>query len=139
MNKLLELIKEKQVFIKYVFVAGSSFFIDLLLFNIFSNVFKNIWLDTSILISTILARIISSFYNYVLNRNAVFAKKDGKMMDKHTISKYYVLVLVQMLVSAGTVTSLFNLTHINETLIKIPVDIIIFIVNYIVQKQHIFR
>lgn len=138
-NKLLRFLKDKQVFIKYIVVAGGSFLLDLILFTIFSNIFQPILKTISILVATIIARIISSFFNYIVNRNAVFAKKDKKVMDINTLVKYYGLVVIQMLVSAGCVTLLFTITKWNETLIKLPVDIAIFIVNYIIQKKFIFN
>ena len=138
-NKLLRFLKDKQVFIKYIVVAGGSFLLDLILFTIFSNIFQPILKTISILVATIIARISSSFFNYIANRNAVFAKKDKKVMDINTLVKYYGLVVIQMLVSAGCVTLLFTITKWNETLIKLPVDIAIFIVNYIIQKKFIFN
>lgn len=138
-SKLVELIKEKQVFIKYIFVAGCSFLLDLGIFTLFSNLLNPILQTVSILVSTIIARIISSFFNYLLNRNVVFLRVDKKVMDKATFIKYYALVIVQMLVSATLVTIIFKITSWNKTLIKMPVDIIIFLVNYIIQKKIIFN
>ena len=138
-SKIAAFIKEKQVFIKYIFVAGSSFLLDLGLFTLFSNLLATILQNVSILVSTVFARVISSFFNYVLNRNVVFSSDDKKVMDKTTLVKYYVLVIVQMLISAALVTVIFNLSGWNKTLIKMPVDVVIFIVNYIIQKKVIFN
>lgn len=138
-NKIAAFIKEKQVFIKYIFVAGSSFLLDLGLFTLFSNLLATILQNVSILVSTVFARVISSFFNYVLNRNVVFSSDDKKVMDKTTLIKYYALVIVQMLISAALVTVIFNLSGWNKTLIKMPVDVVIFIVNYIIQKKVIFN
>ena len=138
-SEIAAFIKEKQVFIKYIFVAGSSFLLDLGLFTLFSNLLATILQNVSILVSTVFARVISSFFNYVLNRNVVFSSDDKKVMDKTTIIKYYALVIVQMLISAALVTVIFNLSGWNKTLIKMPVDVVIFIVNYIIQKKVIFN
>lgn len=138
-SKLVAFIKEKQIFIKYIFVAGSSFLLDLGLFTLFSNLLATILQNVSILVSTVIARVISSFFNYVLNRNVVFSSDDKKVMDKTTLVKYYALVIVQMLISAALVTVIFNLSGWNKTLIKMPVDVVIFIVNYIIQKKVIFN
>lgn len=129
--------KNKEEFIriiKYLFSAGSSFVIDLILFTIFNFVFKSLG-SISIIIATILARILSSLYNYLLNSRFVFCK-----YDKKSIYKYYALVIIQMIVSATSVY-LLNIIfkNINDTIIKTCVDIVIFIVNYIVQKKVIFK
>ena len=133
-SKIAAFIKEK-----YIFVAGSSFLLDLGLFTLFSNLLATILQNVSILVSTVFARVISSFFNYVLNRNVVFSSDDKKVMDKTTLIKYYALVIVQMLISAALVTVIFNLSGWNKTLIKMPVDVVIFIVNYIIQKKVIFN
>lgn len=140
MNKIKELINKYMTFIKYIFSAGISFLIDLTLFTIFNLIFKNIIEEYAIIIATILARIISSFINYHINRNAVFKQtSDGNKIDKNSFTKYVALVIIQMLVSSFSVNALYKLTKFNETLIKIPVECVLFLVNYFVQKVFIFK
>ena len=83
MNKIMELIKNKMVFIKYLFSSGISFVLDLTLFTIFKFILKNN-VGAYILLATIIARVISSFINYLLNRNAVFksGEKHETLKDK---------------------------------------------------------
>lgn len=127
-------IEIKQI-IKYLFSAGTSFFIDLLLFTIFNTFLFKSFGSVSIIVSTVLARILSSLYNYFLNSRYVF-----KSYDKTSIIKYYLLVIVQMLVSATLVLIVSKLLiSVNDTIIKFFIDIIIFVVNYYVQKEVIFK
>ena len=137
MNKVVNLVKKYSVFLKYVISAGISFILDLSLFTVFNILLKQSISDISIIMATVLARIISSFINYLMNRNGVFKKNTNKI-DTTTLVKYYILVVIQMFVSASLVLGLYKVTNINETLIKIPVDIIIFLVNYFIQKHFIF-
>lgn len=115
--------------IRYLFSSGTSFGVDLLLFTIFNYLFN------SILIATILARVISSLINYFLNSRMVF-----KAYSKSSIVKYYSLVIIQMFMSAflvGQFVTIFD--GINATIIKFFVDVIIFVVNYFVQKEVVFK
>lgn len=122
------------IIIKYIFSSGTSFLIDLILFTIFNIMFIGLG-NISIIVSTILARIISSLYNYFFNSRLVFGK-----YNKSSIYKYYGLVLIQMINSAIFVYLLcFIFSNVNETIIKFFVDLIIFIINYIIQKQVIFK
>lgn len=123
--------KKYETFLKYIFVAGISFVIDILFFNIFNNL-----ISLSIIISTICARVISSFINYLLNRDKVFKSDENKLK---TVIKYYILVIIQMSVSAIFVDNLYKLVKINPTIIKIPVEFTLFICNYIIQKVLIFK
>ena len=89
---------------------------------------------TIIFISTITARVISSIYNYFINSRVVFKNKGIRK-----VIGYFLLVIIQMLVSASLVSLVKHLISTNTTLIKIVIDIIIFVVNYIVQKEVIFK
>ncbi len=134
---MIKLLQKYSTFLKYIFSAGTSFLIDLILFKLFSVLFKSSIGDYAIIIGTVLARILSSFYNYLMNRNAVF-QSDKKGMDTKTFVKYYILVVIQMLVSSGLVFIGYRLLKIEELFVKIPVDILLFMVNYFVQKKFIF-
>jgi len=128
------------IFIKYIFSAGISFLIDITLFTIFSFILKKFVSSYAIIIATILSRIISSFINYHINRNNVFKMNDSKSKnDRKSFTEYIILVVIQMLVSSFTVFKLYEITGINETLIKVPVEGVLFIVNYLVQKYIIFN
>lgn len=118
--------------IKYLFSAGSSFILDNVLFNIF--IFFIGPGVISIYICTTLARIISSIYNYFINSIVVFKNK-----DKKTIIGYFILVVVQMIVSATLVSLIDKYISIATGIIKLVVDIVIFVVNYIIQKEVIFK
>ena len=123
--------------IKYIFSAGSSFVIDIALFTVFKLILTNTLTikDTAIIfIATALARILSSIYNYLINSRIVFKNK-----DKKTIIGYFLLVVIQMFASASFVSIFDKLLKINTTIIKVGVDVVIFIVNYIVQKEIIFK
>ena len=58
------LLKKYSTFIKYIFSAGTSFILDQGLFRLFLIFLKKMIGDASIFVATVLARIISSFYNY---------------------------------------------------------------------------
>lgn len=126
-----EFIKKYNMFLKYIVVAGISFGIDILLFSLFNTFFS-----LNIIVATIMARVISSFINYLLNKDKVFKSDET---TKSTIFKYYTLVVIQMLVSAFVVNNLYKIIHINATFIKVPVEFILFICNYLIQKILIFK
>ncbi len=131
------IIKKSETFIKYLFSSGICFITDLTLFTIFNTLLKN-KLTSSIVISTILARIISSIINYTLNKEKVFKFNTNKP-DISSFIKYYLLVVIQMFISSFAVLNIYKLTLINETIIKSIVDIIIFIANFFIQKIFIFN
>ena len=125
-----------KLFAKYIFSSLSAFVIDIILFSFFIKLFTNINLDykTKILLATVSARIISSLYNFKINAKMVF-----KNMTKSSYIKYAILVLIQMFVSAFGVTYLSRRIGIDLTGIKIFVDMVIFMVNFVVQREFVFK
>ncbi len=130
MNKL---INKYQIFIKYVFSSGFSFLLDLTLFSLFLLVFCSS--NHKIIIASFLARAISSFFNYLINKNAVF--KNNK--DPKTIFNYYFLVIINITLSSLLVSQISTYLKIFPTIIKGIIDIFIFIANYFIQKNIIFN
>lgn len=125
-----------KLFVKYIFSSLSSFIVDLLLFAIFIKMLLNIdiGITTKIFLATIMARILSSVYNFGLNSKVVFKNK-----SKKSIVKYFILAIFQMIMSAMIVSKLFDMLNVNSICIKIIVDTIIFIVNFIVQREWVFK
>lgn len=132
-NPITDSIIIYKLFIKYILSAVSSFILDILLFTLFVNLIMNS-VNYYILLSTIMARIISSLYNYLVNRKLIFKKA-----NKESLIKYILLVIIQMFVSGYSVMYLNSILPISYLIIKIIVDTIIFFVNFIIQRNWIFK
>ena len=123
-------------FIMYMCSSLMSFFIDIGMFSLFMNLFKYIGgVGKSILIATVAARIISSLFNYTVNKNVVFKNTDGKS----TLVKYYILCITQILLSAGIVELIYSYFSGGAVLIKVVVDSILFILSYQIQQRWVFK
>ena len=94
----------------------------------------------AVLIATVIARAVSSFLNFNLNRKVVFHGQGGY---GRTILRYYALAVPQMLVSAGLVALLSRLAatgaSVLTTLIKFVVDICLFFISFRIQQTWVFR
>lgn len=124
------------VFLKFVFSSMTSALVDILVFSLFINIFENISPQFYIYISTILARVISSTVNFIINKKTVFGDKSR---DKHTILRYYLLCVVQLSISAILVHAIFSILKINETIIKLIVDTILFFISFNIQREWVFK
>lgn len=96
------------------------------------------------------ARLLSSFLNFNLNYRLVFPKDEsyGK-----SLVKYYCLVIPVMFISATLLDLVAKWTRIDEltagyshftasllhTLINAPVDLVIAVCNFLIQKFWVFR
>jgi len=135
-NPIVDSIKIYGVFFKFMSSSVVSFILDILLFTMFSKLFYNITSEYFILLATIVSRVMSSLFNYNINKNTVFKHK---AFDKLVIVRYYVLCLTLMLVSGISVSATWFVFGRSVVLLKIIIDSILSILSYKVQKQWVFK
>lgn len=121
------------MFLLFMLSSFASFIVDFSLFSAFTFLFKgeeNVW------ICNVLARVISATVNYLLNKFIVFKKK-GKTAQTFFA---YCLLAIGILVGNTVILHLFvNFAHINPYVAKVIVEVIMFIVSWIVQRFVIFK
>mgnify|MGYP004653765527 FL=1 len=123
-------------FFKYLLSSLSASLIDLGIFSLLNIwLLKGCTLAENVAVSTISARIVSSLYNFSVNRKLVFRsrKNIGKAM-----AGYYLLAVIQMGCSAGLVYLLTKFTGQKAVLVKIIVDVFLFMISYHIQRRIIF-
>lgn len=85
------------------------------------------------------ARLVSSVVNYSLNRELVFRSRSSRA---RSIGRYFLLAVLQAGVSAGLLFLLARLFHasgMGETLVKMGVDLCLFLASYQLQKRWVFK
>lgn len=127
--------KYKTVF-TYLLSSGLSFIVDIISFSIILYFIKDRFVD-AILLSSYVARAISSVVNYIVNKKYVF--KNEKKRNYKAFIEYFLLVIINITISGLLVTKVYNYIHLNTTFIKVIIDSIIFIINYFLQKLVIFK
>ncbi len=127
-------------FIKYVISSCASAGIDLLAFWLLHMLLGGLLGNAAIVVCTALARAISSFVNFNLNKSVVFGST-GKYGG--TMLRYYILCVLQLCVSAGLVWLLGILFTASAswvlTVMKAIVDTCLFFISYRIQKKWVFR
>lgn len=125
--------KEMINVLKFTFSSLSSYVGELLIFVMILSLLKPVMNQFSIIVATIVGRTCSSIYCYFFNSRLIFESKEASPMG------YYILVVVQMLLSAVFVYSISHMILIKETYIKMFVDTILFVISYFIQKKYIFH
>lgn len=139
-NPLVDSIRIYKTILAFMLSSVLSFLIDISAFGLFAYLLAPALKKERIIVSTILARIISSLFNFFSNNSLVFQSNDSKWKN---FLKYYALCIPQMLISAGLVY-LFALMangggNLIPTLIKIVIDTILFFISYNIQRNYIFK
>ncbi len=139
-NPVMDSIKIYKVlfgkFFRYLFSSASSFVIDIVLFSILCMFLKNwspVWYAA---VSTVIARVASATSNYLMNYYFVFKSSEKKSVSA---GKYVALAVAQMGASAMLVTAaIFVFAGVNEAVLKMVVDTVLFFVSYRIQKRFVF-
>lgn len=116
--------------IKFSFSSILSFILDYTLYTIF-NILTN-----NLILSNILARIISATFNYTLNRKMVFKSNSN---IKKSAFQYFLLALIVLLVNTSLLKLFVDVFNIDKYISKVIIEVIVFTLSYIVQNKIIFK
>ncbi len=130
------ILKDLFKFTKFSIASIVSAIIDLLIFTFISSVIFPEVSAYSLFIATTVARVLATLFNFFLSKHFVFKIQ---IETKLALIKYYFLAVMKMLLSWLLVLVLYKILSYNETVIKIPVDCILFFVGYILQKIWVFK
>lgn len=114
----------------YAGAAIASFIVDYVLYGLISGP-----LQCSLALAFILARCVSSVINFLLNRSVVFQSHEN--IFKQAVS-YFALVIFVMLLGSLAVTWLSEF-GLNRYVSKILTDIVLFVMNYFIQRNFVFK
>lgn len=132
-------IKIYKVILKFVMNSMLSTVIDLVLFYLSFSLLKNVapLAEIAVIPATVIARICSSFCNYMISRKVVF-----KSRGSHSLVKYYVLCIAQMSLSALLVngcTMLVGRGSLMTTIMKAIIDTTLFFLSFRIQRNWVFK
>ena len=130
-------------FVKFLLSSFSSFLIDILMFWLLGYLLRPLipeetviyGVSVLILTRTVLARVISSIYNFLMNKKLVFRNQSR---SPAVAVRYYVLAVLQLTVSALLVNYAFLFIPYS-TIRKVIVDTILFGVSFLIQREWVFR
>ncbi len=128
MNRLKDLIN-KYKFIKFIFVGGSSTLLDFIIYLLLSNVI-------AMSFAKCFSMIVSCTYSFFLNKSWTFNDKQ-KINTKQII--LYIIVQAINITTNVTINQLGYIITNNKLLAYIIATGISMIVNYLLQKNIIFK
>lgn len=119
-------------FIRFFFSSISSSLVDIGLFYSIIFFIGNHTM-ASLLIATVLSRVLSGIFNYQMNRHYVFRKQRART----AFYKYSLLFLLQLILSWLGV-SILSVIIQSLLLCKAVVDILLFFVSFSIQRRIVF-
>ncbi|MDR3598284.1 GtrA family protein [Clostridium sp.] len=127
-------------FIRYIFVGGTAFLIDILTLYFFKT--KVFWRlgDIGIYISTALGFLAGLIFNYIFSLTFVFksAKEQKKRRNMFSFFLFVIIGVMGLFLTEAGMYAGVDFFNINYLLTKIIVAIIVLIWNYAARKIFIF-
>jgi len=129
-------------FFKFASAGALSTLLDQGLFNLLErwlvpSLFRHIpglALASTVMTSTVIARVCSAMFNYRVNRQFVFQVKKSR----GSLLRYGILVVAVMFASAILVESLHVSLGMDQGIAKVLVDTVLFFINYRITKAWVF-
>ena len=128
-NTLKDSYRVYKEIIKFSMSSIISFIVDYLFYAVFVLFTENI------IISNVLARIISGTTNYTINKNLVFKNKNK---TSKTLMEYVLLVIFILLLNTLLLNIIIKL-GMNKFIAKMIVELTLFIFSWFIQKKKIFK
>ncbi len=119
--------------IKYIASSIIGFLTDIVFFAIVLQILA-MYSSENIVIATVVARVLSGFLNYIINKKSVFCFNGGAISS---FTKYVILFLFIMGSSAIATTGLDMLLE-DSVISKIIVDVSLFFFSYSIQQNWVF-
>lgn len=136
---LTNTMKLYMVFIKFSIAALIAYLVDIGTFYLFQKLFSALDDEFKILVSTVLSRILCSIATYLLNKGAVF---NSNAKSAGTAVRFVILAAIQLVASWLLVWGIGSLLgggdEIN-TILKVVVDLVIFLASFTIQRDWVFK
>lgn len=108
--------------------------VDLVLFTVFTYLLPAS-IQWNVALATLMARVVSGCMNFLINRKVIF---DNDSKAGNQALKFFILFFFIMCASTVTVSAL-SFIPVPATLIKAIVDLLLWAVNYTIQRKWVFK
>lgn len=137
MKKIKELIKKYEEIIRYLIIGVLTTIVSLATYYILVYTIFNPNIPLELQITNIISWIVSVTFAYFTNRKFVFKLKEKKSL-KEAI-KFYISRVSTLLVDMLMMYVFVSILKCNDKLIKLIVQVVITILNYILSKFIVFK
>ncbi|WP_270166813.1 bifunctional glycosyltransferase family 2/GtrA family protein [Paenibacillus sp. SYP-B4298] len=118
-------------FLKFCMSSGFAAMIDFILLLVLQ------WATGSLLAAVIGARLCSSIFNYMMNRNYVFAQ--GKLSAAYkSMPRYFTLVVIIMLLNYGVLSLFHEQLAVPIIIAKLLTEVLLFLFSYWAQRRFVY-
>lgn len=137
MKKMLELYKKYEEIINYLIVGGLTTVVSLGTYYLCVYTFLNPKISWQLQCANIISWIAAVTFAYFTNRIFVFkSKNENKLKEAFN---FYAARVSTLLLDMGFMYLFVSLLNFNDKIIKIVVQVLITIANYLISKLFVFK
>ncbi|MNI84524.1 GtrA-like protein [compost metagenome] len=93
----------------------------------------------NLLLAVVTARVCSSIFNYMMNRNVVFRRQSGAAEIQRSVPKYFSLVILVLLLNYGFMYLYHEAVGIALIPAKLLTEITLFLFSYWAQRKYVYK
>ena len=129
---MIKLYKKYEEIINYLIVGVLTTIVSIVTYLLFANTFLAEKSDLDIQIANVLSWICAVTFAYITNR--IKGKKQIKEACNFVLARIFSLIVDMLLMYV-----LYSLMHIDDTIAKLVVQVVVIILNYILSKIIVFK
>lgn len=133
-NKIIKLIKKYREQISYVIVGGLTTVVSLLSYYI-STLFLDANIPFELQCANVISWVCAVSFAFITNRKIVFRSDNNPLLES---VKFVASRLFTLLVDMGCMALFVTLLNINDKISKLIVQVIVFVLNYVLSKLVVF-
>ena len=130
-NVLLDSIRIYKLLIRFATSSLTATAADYLIFTLMHFLVPN-----QLIGSVVIARGISSYINFIINKRIVFK---SKFSTRKAAVRYYALVGLILLMNYGLITLLSKVFGLNVFLAKLIADSLLYVISFYFQREFVYR
>lgn len=136
MDRIKSFLQDKSVreVVLYLFFGGIAFFLNIILFYLFT-----VQIGINALTGNIICWIICVLFQFVTNRTWVFRANSGESDQKVQLVEFFSGRLLTLLMEELILFVFINKLHLQEMAVKIAAQVFVIIANYLLSKFWVFK
>lgn len=137
MNKLINIYNKNKEIINYLIVGVLTTLVSLISYYLLTFTILDPNNAIKLQIANIISWILSVAFAYITNRKYVFESKNNNI--KKELSKFVTSRITTLIIDMALMALFVTILKFNDKIIKIIVQIIIIVLNYIFSKIFVFK
>lgn len=133
------LYKKYEEIINYLVFGVLTTIVSVVMYLFFANVVFSVKTDFTVQASNVLSWICAVTFAYITNRKYVFKSKTFGKKQVKEVSDFFLARIFSLIVDMAMMFILFSIIHMDDTISKIIVQIVVVILNYVLSKVIVFK